>query len=80
MQMTADSEYESKTGWHVLRRAFLQGGQAERQKTLELVPLYQVWGILEITLGKIYVDEETIKSVGTVSFVLMESSKYWWPL
>lgn len=65
MQMTEDSEYESKTGWHVLCRAFLQGGQADRQRTLESILFYQVWG--HWRLGKRYVDKETTKSIGITS-------------
>lgn len=68
MQMTENSEYGSWAGWHCCAGSFSEEAkQAERQQNQDLVPLHQIWRILERTLGKIHVDEELTKSVETAS-------------
>lgn len=57
MQMTENSEYESKAGWHCCAGSFSKGAkQVERGRTWKSVPSHQIWRIVEITLRKIYVE------------------------
>lgn len=68
MQMTENSEYRSRAGWHCCAGSFSEKAkQAERQQNWNLVPLHWIWRIWERTLGKIHVDKELTKSVGTAS-------------
>lgn len=61
---------------HCAGSFFKEAKQAERQRTWESVPLHWVWGILDITLGKMSVEEETTKAVcrGLTPLAITESS------
>lgn len=68
MQMTENSEYGSRAGWHCCAGSSSEKAkQVERQQNWNLVPLHQIWRIWERTLGKIHVDKELTKSVGSGS-------------